>query len=45
MAEDLKQVIIDYVKREYLDEDSDEEITAETSSSPGVSWIRFPWSP
>jgi acyl carrier protein len=30
MAEDLKKVLIDYVKKEYLDEDSDQEITENT---------------
>jgi acyl carrier protein len=30
MAEDIKNIIIDYVKKEYLDEDSDQQITAET---------------
>ncbi|MEO0095675.1 MAG: acyl carrier protein [candidate division WOR-3 bacterium] len=30
MAEDLKKLIIDYVKKEYLDEDSDQEITENT---------------
>ena len=30
MAEDFKKTIIDYVKKEYLDEDSDQQITEET---------------
>jgi len=30
MAEDIKKMIIDYVKKEYLDEDSDQEITEDT---------------
>jgi len=30
MAEDLKKLIIDYVKKEYLDEDSDQEINENT---------------
>ncbi|MDI6808692.1 MAG: acyl carrier protein [Candidatus Eisenbacteria bacterium] len=30
MAEDLKKLIIDYVKKEYLDEDSDEEVNENT---------------
>jgi len=30
MAEDLKKMIIDYVKKEYLDEDSDQEVTENT---------------
>ncbi|MEO0137535.1 MAG: acyl carrier protein [candidate division WOR-3 bacterium] len=30
MGEDLKKLIIDYVKREYLDEDSDQEINENT---------------
>ncbi len=30
MSEALKKVIIDYVKKEYLDEDSDQEITENT---------------
>ena len=30
MAEDLKKVLIDYVKKEYLDEDSDQVITEDT---------------
>ena len=30
MAEDIKKTIIDYVKKEYLDEDSDQEITENT---------------
>ncbi|MGD9380313.1 MAG: acyl carrier protein [candidate division WOR-3 bacterium] len=30
MAEDLKTLIIDYVKREYLEEDSEEEVTENT---------------
>jgi acyl carrier protein len=35
MAEDLKQVLIDYIKKEYLDEDSDEEITEDTKLISG----------
>lgn len=31
MTEDLKKLIIDYVKREYLDEDSDQEVTESTA--------------
>ena len=30
MAEDVKKSIIDYVKKEYLDEDSDEAVTEDT---------------
>ncbi len=30
MADDLKKIIIDYVKKEYLDEDSDQEVTEAT---------------
>ena len=30
MTEDLKQIIIAYVKKEYLDEDSDQEINENT---------------
>ncbi len=30
MDDDLKHVIIDYIKKEYLDEDSDQVITADT---------------
>ncbi len=30
MAEDVKKLIIDYVKREYLDEDSPQQITETT---------------
>ena len=30
MAEDFKKLIIDYVKKEYLDEDSDQEINENT---------------
>ena len=30
MTEELKQLLIDYVKKEYLDEDSDQEITEHT---------------
>ena len=30
MAEDIKKTIIEYVRKEYLDEDSSEEITADT---------------
>jgi len=35
MAEDITKVLVDYVKREYLDEDSDQEITAETKLISG----------
>jgi acyl carrier protein len=35
MAEDMKKMIIDYVKREYLDEDSDQEITENTKLISG----------
>jgi acyl carrier protein/D-alanine--poly(phosphoribitol) ligase subunit 2 len=28
--DDMKQMILDYVKKEYLDEDSDEEIASDT---------------
>jgi hypothetical protein len=31
MGEDIKKLIIDYVKKEYLDEDSDQEITEDTA--------------
>ena len=30
MADDIKKMIIDYVKKEYLDEDSDQQITEDT---------------
>jgi len=30
MSEELKKMIIDYVKKEYLDEDSDQEVTENT---------------
>lgn len=30
MADDLRNLIIDYVKREYLEEDSEEEVTENT---------------
>jgi acyl carrier protein len=30
MADDIKTMIIEYVKKEYLDEDSDQQITADT---------------
>ena len=30
MAEDLKKLLIDYVRKEYLDEDSDQEINENT---------------
>ena len=30
MADDAKKLIIDYIKKEYLDEDSDQEITDTT---------------
>jgi len=30
MAEDLKKIIIDYVKKEYLEEDSDQEVNENT---------------
>ena len=30
MADDLKKLLIDYVKKEYLDEDSDEQIDENT---------------
>ncbi len=35
MADDLKRTIIDYVKKEYLDEDSDQEITENTQLISG----------
>jgi len=35
MAEDITKVLVDYIKREYLDEDSDQEITAETKLISG----------
>ena len=35
MPEDLKQMLIAYVKKEYLDEDSDQEIDAETKLISG----------
>jgi acyl carrier protein len=30
MSDDLKQLLIDYVKKEYLDEDSDQEVNENT---------------
>ena len=30
MADEIKKLIIDYVKKEYLDEDSDQEVTEAT---------------
>jgi len=35
MADDVRQLIVDYVKKEYLDEDSDQEITADTKLISG----------
>jgi acyl carrier protein len=35
MPEDLKKALIDYVKREYLDEDSDQVITEDTKLISG----------
>jgi acyl carrier protein len=35
MPEDLKKLIIDYIKKEYLDEDSDQEITENTKLISG----------
>lgn len=35
MAEDLKKVLIDYVRKEYLDEDSDQEINENTKLISG----------
>ncbi len=35
MPEDLKQLIINYVKKEYLDQDSDQTITEETKLISG----------
>jgi acyl carrier protein len=35
MQDDVKKLIIDYVKREYLDEDSDQEITETTKLISG----------
>ena len=35
MSEDLKKMLIDFVKREYLDEDSDQEITETTKLISG----------
>jgi len=35
MAEDLRQVLIDYVRKEYLDEDSDQEINENTKLISG----------
>jgi len=35
MADDLKKMIIDYVKKEYLDEDSDQVITENTKLISG----------
>ncbi|MFH0988898.1 MAG: acyl carrier protein [bacterium] len=35
MSEAIKQMIVDYIKKEYLDEDNDQEITAETKLISG----------
>lgn len=35
MAEELKKLIIDYVKKEYLDQDSDQTITEDTKLISG----------
>ena len=35
MADDVKRLIIDYIKKEYLDEDSDQEITETTKLISG----------
>ena len=35
MADDITKILIDYVKREYLDEDSDQEITPDTKLISG----------
>ncbi len=35
MQDDVKKLIIDYVKKEYLDEDSDQEITETTKLISG----------
>jgi acyl carrier protein len=35
MADDAKMLIIDYIKKEYLDEDSDQEITETTKLISG----------
>jgi len=35
MADDIRQLIVDYVRKEYLDEDSDQEITADTKLISG----------
>ena len=35
MAEDVKKLIIDYVKKEYLDQDSDQVITEDTKLISG----------
>ncbi|MFI5252075.1 MAG: acyl carrier protein [Bacteroidota bacterium] len=35
MSEDVKKLIIDYVKREYLDEDSNQQITENTKLISG----------
>jgi acyl carrier protein len=35
MAEDVKKLLIDYVKKEYLDEDSDQVITEDTKLISG----------
>jgi acyl carrier protein len=35
MTEDVKRLIIDYIKKEYLDEDSDQEITEDTKLISG----------
>lgn len=35
MSEDTKKLIIDYIRKEYLDEDSDQEITENTKLISG----------
>jgi acyl carrier protein len=35
MQDDVKKLIIDYIKREYLDEDSDQEVTESTKLISG----------
>jgi acyl carrier protein len=35
MAEDIKKLLVDYVKKEYLDEDSDQVITEDTKLISG----------
>lgn len=35
MPEDLKKMLIEYIKKEYLDEDSDQEITENTKLISG----------